>query len=146
MAIPATQRRAATGRAPVVHARQHIIYDYMLRRYLLLKDTDRAALKKAHGLSDEQIGSMLWRSGPTYVSKLFIENDFARDFDLRGIAGFYFEGGNWLLNVKDGSLLLPYFTAGHIAGLMVYRSAFDRNPRPLTSGRMPQGSKAIPLR
>jgi hypothetical protein len=153
--------------APVVHARQHIIYDYMLRCYLLLKEEDRQALKRVHQFSDEQIDSMLWRSAPAYVTKLIIEQDFARDFDLRGIAGFYTdERGHWLLNLnasnsgelaaakdnrdfkdKLGSsagLLLPYFQNNLIVGLMVYRSAYDRAPRPLTSANKVQGSRAIP--
>jgi len=125
--------------------RQNIIYSYMLRHFLTLDPRHAEGLKTTHNLSDEQIKQMMWRTSPGPTLKLFIEHEFSRAFDLRGIAGFYFDGELWRLNVRQSTLLLPYYRNNLIAGLQVYDGARDTRPFLLTSRNLPQGSRAVSL-
>lgn len=126
--------------------RTHEVLSRMLRDFLLLRPTDREALRRVHRLADEQITVMGWRSAPSVAQKLFIEHHFQTALAYWRVPGFYFDGELWRLHVRDhGALWLPYFKNKLMAGISIFRSPYDKRPRALTSRGLTGGTKAAPL-
>jgi hypothetical protein len=99
------------------------VYAFFAADCLVLKDSDRAALRRAFGLSDAEIDALQFRTVPGRIWLIVIEYELQKRFgeDLADVPGFYQSGPFWRVNLRpDGGLLKPHFDrAGRITRLRV---------------------------
>lgn len=144
-------------------ARRHVVYLYLLTECLRLNEADERAMNLRFGYVPDFV-----RRAPSVTQRAVIMPmmEQAFGFDLRGVAGFYYDirrdtrrtlaqaaglsdypesetPGGWNLNVTRG-FLKPYHDGrGRIMGLYVFPSAASRFPVLLSSAGLPFGEEAI---
>lgn len=146
----------------------HFALDRLLRKCLSLDALDESNVRREWQLPPEKQAAIMLRTCPDEVTRLIAEDLLNRTFnyDLEGVPGFYLDGGfdlrdelavlcgleatgpryfRWKLNLRGRGLLRPYYNErGRIAGLVVYRSTSDEQPRLLSSAKLYRGAKASP--
>jgi hypothetical protein len=145
----------------LTEAKLDVTYTYLFEHCLNLTERDRASIKKAWGLTDEEIDAEMIRSIPSGEQKAIIEYEITRifDFDLLGIPGFWYDIKNyhptenpgpcdpavWRLNLKqEHGILKPYRSkTGAIIGVYVYKNP-NEQPKLLTSRGLLFGTAANP--
>jgi hypothetical protein len=132
-------------------ARRHLIYTYLLRECCLLSEQDSVSVQKVWGIPPDEATNDLIRSIPSPVAQIIVMPELSRmfDYDLQGIAGFWYDHTkdlhqSWKLNLNRPGLLRPYTDERErIQGLYVYRAAWDTRPRLLSSTGLTLGTEAI---
>jgi hypothetical protein len=116
------------------------VYCSLIHRHLVLSSEHRSTLQ-ARGLSDEEIDRRGYRSTPSPEFGKFVARALA-ELDLRGVPGFYFTGGAWLMADFGPGILIPVRDErSRIQGFQVRRDE-GLSPRYLwlSSGSKPQGT------
>jgi hypothetical protein len=97
------------------------VYESFLNN-LVLANEHRANLLR-RGLSPAAIEHGLYRSTPTQTFSRYVTRALAKDFNLRGIPGFYRVGAEWrAVDTGDAGFYVPVRDAdGRIEGLQIRR-------------------------
>jgi DNA primase len=123
--------------------RLHAVYSALLSD-LTLTAAHGDELLIGRGLSDATIARNLYASVPGSAEGNKVAASLACRFDLRGVPGFYRQGGRWRLNTRSTGFYVPYRDEyGRVIGLQIRR---DGNPDPkyvwLSSRDLPEGTPA----
>ncbi len=125
----APQRPYQKQSAPTVETVQrippeqlHVVYLTLLREQLVLAESHRASLR-ARGLSDAAIECADYRSTPTETFAKYVARALAKEFDLRGVPGFYRDasGTSQMMSFGAGFYVPVRDHRGLICGLQIRR-------------------------
>lgn len=96
------------------------------------------------GLSDTTIAQRLYASVPDKAKGNRLARGLAKFFELRGVAGFYYQDGHWHLNLSSAGFFVPYRDEqGRIVGLQIRRDGNQETKYLwLTSRDLPEGTPA----
>lgn len=147
-------------------ARRHVVYLYLLDVCLRLKPADELAFMRRLGYVPDGV-----RRIPSNVERAVLMPEFEKtfDYDLRGVAGFYYDirrdtrrelalecgiadyhsevTGGWNLNAARGFFKPYHDERGRISGLYIFHSISSTFPALLSSEGLPLGEPAThPLR
>jgi phage/plasmid primase-like uncharacterized protein len=126
---PTPQRPYQKQSAPTVETVQrippeqlHVVYLTLLREHLVLAESHRASLR-ARGLSDAAIECADYRSTPAETFAKHVARALAKEFDLRGVPGFYRDasGTSQMMSFGAGFYVPVRDHRGLICGLQIRR-------------------------
>lgn len=101
--------------------RRHAAYSSLLSRLTLARSHLDGLT--ARGLPAEQISRLGYRSAPGEASATSAARSLSNSFDLRGVPGFYLEGGGWRLAKMPPGFIVPYRDErGRVEALQIRRS------------------------
>jgi DNA primase len=84
------------------------VYSALLRQYLTLIPSHREALHE-RGLDDDEIHRLGYASTPNREDGQAIVRDLSAKFELRGVPGFWKDGGEWkFVGIWPHSFFIPY--------------------------------------
>jgi hypothetical protein len=136
-----TARSVAAPQMPTAHAdRKDAIYCALLKRFLVLSADHRARLR-LRGLDAERIERGGYRSNPAPVYVRAILKDFSDD-ELRGVPGFYFEGGRRMVDCGAGFFIPARDERGRIRALQFRRDEGKPKYFWFSSASKPHGASS----
>ena len=127
--------------------RRHGVYTSLLAA-LSLRPEHRAELLR-RGLSSEEISSLQYASTPAEAFAVDVARSLSRQYDLRGVPGFYQYAGEWRMVRTAAGFFVPYRNErGLIEGLQLRRFPYSGRNKYLwlSSKDRPSGaSSSAPL-